>query len=87
MFSSDLNNISLLLEVKNLNISLLRQVWKVIEQTNFYELLSLNDTELTQRLLRQLETQNRLSQEETLLVQVYLDSKLPLIRDLAESHP
>ena len=70
-----------------MNISLLRQVWKVIEQTNFYELLSLNDTELTQRLLRQLETQNRLSQEETLLVQVYLNSKLTLIRDLAESHP
>ena len=70
-----------------MNISLLRQVWKVIEQTNFYELLSLNDTELIQRLLRQLETQNRLSQEETVLVQVYLNSKLPLIKDLAESHP
>ncbi len=69
-----------------MNISLLRQVWKVIEQTNFYELLSLNDTELIQRLLRQLETQNRLSQEETVLVQVYLNSKLSLIRDLAESH-
>ncbi len=69
-----------------MNTSLLRQVWKVIEQTNFYELLSLNDTELIQRLLRQLETQNRLSQEETVLVQVYLNSKLPLIRDLAESH-
>ena len=69
-----------------MNISLLRQVWKVIEQTNFYELLSLNDTELIQRLLRQLETQNRLSQEETVLVRVYLNSKLPLIRDLAESH-
>ncbi len=68
-----------------MNISLLRQVWKVIEQTNFYELLSLNDTELIQRLLRQLETQNRLSQEETVLVQVYLSSKLSLIRDLAES--
>ncbi len=70
-----------------MNISLLRQVWKVIEQTNFYELLSLNDTELIQRLLRQLETQNRLSPEETVLVQVYLNSKLPLIKDLAESHP
>ena len=70
-----------------MNISLLRQVWKVIEQTNFYELLYLNDTELIQRLLRQLETQNRLSQEETVLVQVYLNSKLPLIKDLAESHP
>ncbi len=69
-----------------MNISLLLQVWKVIDQTNFYELLYLNDTELIQRLLRQLETQNRLSQEETVLVQVYLNSKLPLIRDLAESH-
>jgi len=70
-----------------LNISLLRQIWKVIEQTNLYELLSLNDTELIQRLLRQLETKNRLSQEETLLVKGYLNSKLPLIKDLAESHP
>ncbi|MEM9275769.1 MAG: hypothetical protein AAGA80_22845 [Cyanobacteria bacterium P01_F01_bin.143] len=69
-----------------MNISLLRQVWKVIEQTNLYELLSLNDTELIQRLLRQLETKNRLSQEETLLVKVYLNSKLSLIKDLAESH-
>ncbi len=68
-----------------MNISLLRQVWKVIEQTNLYELLSLNDTEMIQRLLRQLETKNRLSQEETLLVKVYLNSKLPLIKDLAES--
>ena len=69
-----------------MNISLLRQVWNVIEQTNLYELLSLNDTEVIQRLLRQLETKNRLSQEETLLVKVYLNSKLPLIKDLAESH-
>ena len=69
-----------------MNISLLRQVWNVIEQTNLYELLSLNDTEMIQRLLRQLETKNRLSQEETLLVKVYLNSKLPLIKDLAESH-
>ncbi|MGK7892468.1 MAG: hypothetical protein AB4372_02150 [Xenococcus sp. (in: cyanobacteria)] len=69
-----------------MNISLLRQIWKVIEQTNLYELLSLNDTEMIQRLLRQLETRNHLSQEETLLVKVYLNSKLPLIRDLAESY-
>ena len=69
-----------------MNISLLRQVWKVIEQANLYELLSLNDTEMIQRLLRQLETKNRLSQEETLLVTIYLNSKLPLIKDLAESH-
>lgn len=69
-----------------MNISLLRQVWKVIEQTNLYELLSLNDTELIQRLLRQLEIKNRLSQEETLLVKGYLNAKLPLIKDLAESH-
>ncbi len=69
-----------------MNISLLRQVWKVIEQANLYELLSLNDTEMIQRLLRQLETRNQLSQEETLLVKVYLNSKLSLIRDLAESY-
>lgn len=68
-----------------MNISLLRQVWNVIEQTNLYELLSLNDTEMIQRLLRQLETKSRLSREETLLVKVYLNSKLPLIKDLAES--
>ncbi len=68
-----------------MNISLLRQVWKVIEQANLYELLSLNDTELIQRLLRQLEIKNKLSQEETVLVKVYLNSKLALIKDLAES--
>ena len=69
-----------------MNISLLRQVWKVIEQANLYELLSLNDTELIQRLLRQLEIKNKLSQEETIVVQVYLNSKLALIKDLAESN-
>lgn len=68
-----------------MNISLLRQVWKVIEQANLYELLSLNDTELIQRLLRQLEIKNKLSQEETVVVKVYLNSKLALIKDLAES--
>lgn len=68
-----------------MNISLLRQVWKVIEQANLYELLSLNDTELIHRLLRQLEIKNKLSQEETVLVKVYLNSKLALIKDLAEN--
>ncbi|WP_040898349.1 hypothetical protein [Xenococcus sp. PCC 7305] len=69
-----------------MNISLLRQIWKVIEQANLYELLSLNDTEVITRLLGQLEIKNRLSREETLVVKVYLNSKLPLIKDLAESH-
>lgn len=69
-----------------MNISLIRQVWKAIEQANLCELLSLNDAEMIQRLLRQLEIKNRLSQEETLLVKVYLNSKLTLIKDLAESH-
>ncbi|NJL10025.1 MAG: hypothetical protein HC908_07115 [Calothrix sp. SM1_7_51] len=65
--------------------SILRQLWAVIEETHSGLLLKLNDTELMQQLLQQLTNQKQLSGEEVVSISDYIYSRLPLIRDLANS--
>ena len=58
---------------------LLRQIWSLVETTQTQVLLNLDDETLVQWLLRQLKTQR------AALLSTYLQSRLPLIRDLAQS--
>ncbi|GAA6623829.1 hypothetical protein [Scytonema sp. NUACC26] len=65
--------------------STLRQLWSVIEETQTSILLNFSDTELIQQLLKQLQNQKLLSGEELNTINVYLSSRIPLIRDIASA--
>lgn len=64
---------------------MLRQVWSLVETTQTNVLLNLDDQSLVQWLIRQLKTQQALDPYETSLFSTYIESRLPLIRDLARS--
>lgn len=68
-----------------MNTGTLRQLWTVIEETHTHKLQRLNDSDLVKQLLSQLHTRQPLSMEETRVMQVYLDAKLPLIRDIVRA--
>ena len=63
----------------------MRYVWSVIEETESRTLLSLNDTDLIGQLLKQLESKKLLSNEQINEMSTYISSRVPLIRDLAQS--
>lgn len=64
---------------------LLRQIWSLVETTQTNVLLTLDDESLVQWLLRQLKTQRSLDSSEADLLSTYIQSRLPLIRDVAHS--
>jgi len=64
---------------------LLRQLWMLIETSQPPMLLSLDDTALVQWLMWQLNSQRLLNTEETNLFSSYIQSRLPLIRDMAHN--
>lgn len=68
-----------------MNITLLRQIWNLIETTNAAELLEISETELVQRLLSRLDAQKPLADKERIYLDQYLHSKISLIKDTAES--
>lgn len=68
-----------------MNTTLLRQTWNLIESTNAWELLEISESELIQRLLKRLDAQNPLADQERTSVNNYLLSKMNLIKDTAES--
>ncbi|MDY6900672.1 MAG: hypothetical protein SWZ49_21730 [Cyanobacteriota bacterium] len=63
----------------------MRHVWSVIEETETKTILNLNDTDLLRQLLKQLENKNLLSSEQINEMSTYISSRVPLIRDLAQS--
>ena len=63
---------------------MLRQLWSLVDETQVALLLNLDDTSLVQWLLRQFRVQQPLNSEETTILSSYIQSKLPLIRDLAD---
>lgn len=65
--------------------STLRQIWLIIDQTQTLMLLSLSDSELIQRIQGQLKAQRLITNSELNAVGVYINSRIPLIRDLAAS--
>jgi hypothetical protein len=68
-----------------INPKLLRQFWAVVETTQTNLLLNLDDPELVQRLAMDLDSQQHLGGDEAQVVNHYIRSKLPLIRDIAQS--
>ncbi|MFZ4664794.1 MAG: hypothetical protein ACOYME_00010 [Prochlorotrichaceae cyanobacterium] len=62
--------------------SLVRQVWTRVEETQANLLLQLDDASLARHLVGKLEP---VDGQEAHLVHHYINAKLPLIRDLAQS--
>lgn len=68
-----------------MNSATLHRIWSLIEDTPSSALRKLDDGQLIQQLLLQLEQQKRLSVEETSAASAYLQTKVPLIRDLTQA--
>lgn len=64
---------------------LLRQLWSVIDAAHSNHILSLDDQRLANWLLEQLCHQSSLDNVELNQANRYIQSKLPLIRDMAQS--
>lgn len=64
---------------------MLRQIWSVVETAQTNVLLNLDDDRLVQWLLGQLRNQQLLNSQDAHLFSNYIQSRLPLIRDLARS--
>lgn len=62
---------------------LLRQLWKLVEAAQATHLIQLDDGHLTQWLVRELQREAGLSGGDQAVVDRYIRSKLPLIRDMA----
>jgi hypothetical protein len=67
------------------NSLILRKLWSTIEQIQSHTLLGLKDRDLPGQIVQEFEKNNPLSPEEYNFAMVYLESRIPLIRDLAES--
>ena len=68
-----------------MNSSILRQLWSVVEETQANILLSFGDTELVQQLVAQIELRGLLNTEEVGTVSAYVSSRILLIRDMARA--
>lgn len=64
--------------------NMLRQLWTLIENTQAHLLVMMDDTSLVQWVLQQLNNQRSLDHQETDILINYIQSKMPLIRDLAQ---
>ncbi|AFY88965.1 MAG: hypothetical protein CLLPBCKN_000569 [Chroococcidiopsis cubana SAG 39.79] len=72
-------------ETRNMNSTILRQLWSAVEHTQSSILLRLSDSELVSHLLAELGNQQPLDREAIANVSTYLRGKTSLIRDLAQS--
>ena len=68
-----------------MNTTLLRQTWKLIETTNAWELLETSESDLIKGLLQRLEAQKPLAEQERASLSSYLQNRMGLIKDTAES--
>lgn len=64
--------------------NMLRQLWTLIENTQAHLLVKMDDTSLVQWVLQQLNNQRSLNHQETDILINYIQSKMSLIRDLAQ---
>ncbi|MBD2305110.1 hypothetical protein H6G17_06245 [Chroococcidiopsis sp. FACHB-1243] len=72
-------------ETRNMNSTILRQLWSAVEHTQSSILLRLSDSELVSHLIAELGNQQPLDREAIANVSTYLRGKTSLIRDLAQS--
>ncbi len=64
---------------------LMRQLWLLIEGTQATLLVNLEDGPLVQRLTRQMQDSSIMDADARNALDLYLEAKLPLIRDVAQS--
>ena len=62
---------------------IMRQVWSVVEKTQTKTLLHMDDASLVQLLVKQTKNQASLDCHEADYLCDYIQSRLPLIRDIA----
>ncbi|MGD1862197.1 MAG: hypothetical protein ACFB0E_19795 [Leptolyngbyaceae cyanobacterium] len=68
-----------------MNPHLLRQLWSLIEGSHSGWILSLDDNSLVHWLIDQVSSDRLLDSTETDYLSGYIRSRLPLIRDIAQS--
>ncbi|BCL36383.1 hypothetical protein [Nostoc sp. MS1] len=64
---------------------MMQQLWAVIESTNVSTLLQFDDVALVQLLIQKLNNKQEVDIQADTSINTYITSKLPLIRDTAES--
>ena len=64
--------------------AILRQLWSVVEASQAHTLLKLDDASLVQWLIKQTTTKTSLDGSQTDVLSDYIQSRLTLIRDLAQ---
>lgn len=74
-----------MMDSAQIQVSLLRNLWEVVEETQSCVLLTLNDGELINELLQNLKGRRSLSGTERQDLCRYLQTRTTLIRDLASS--
>ena len=75
----------LLVRDMNLDIKILRRMWRFVETSNPYAIIKQSDEEIVRNLIRQVESISPLPSEDTNLLAKYIAARTPLIRDLAQS--
>jgi len=68
-----------------MNPHLLRQLWSLIEGSQTHWILSLDDNSLVHWLIDQVSGERYLNPTETDYLNCYIRSRIPLIRDIAQS--
>ncbi len=63
---------------------MMRQIWAVIESTQVNLLLQFDDSDLVKLLLNRFANQQSIDAQTTHSLNTYIESRLPLIRDIAE---
>jgi hypothetical protein len=73
--------------IQNITVNphVLRLLWKAVSEINYQALLSLPDRDLAKVITDKVRDRIILDAEETRKLDVYLTSKILLIRDLAEA--
>ncbi|MBW4696147.1 MAG: hypothetical protein KME27_30900 [Lyngbya sp. HA4199-MV5] len=64
--------------------NMMRQLWALVESTQVSTLLQFEDSDLVQFLLKRFKAQQLIDAQAASSLDTYIQSKLPLIRDLAE---
>ena len=68
-----------------MSANLIKAIWRAVETTQSATLLRLNDGELLSTLIKRLKNSNSISSAEVKDASSYINSRLSLIRDLAQS--
>jgi hypothetical protein len=69
----------------NMSANLIKAIWRAVETTQSATLLRLDDGELLSALIKRLKNSNSITNAEVGDASFYINSRLSLIRDMAQS--